>query len=154
MSTARSATQVQRGSPLRAGPRLASRAARARRRHPLYPPNARTPSRTSSVVVAHSVTQGWAPRLRGRRGPGGGGHGDLEGFAVDHAQDGKGGLHLVGGGPLCATCGFPVGIFPEVILKWRHYRGSAAASGAQQTYDPGHGTEVAWCLGNEAAEQF
>jgi len=56
--------------------------------------------------------------------------------------------------PLCATCGAPIGIFPEVILSWRHYRGSAVASGAQQTYDPGHATEVAWYLENEAAEQF
>jgi len=29
---------------------------------------------------------------------GGGGHGDLEGLGVDHAQEGEGGLHLVGGG--------------------------------------------------------
>jgi hypothetical protein len=56
--------------------------------------------------------------------------------------------------PLCATCGAPIGIFPEVTLSWRHYRGSAAASGAQETYSPGHATEVAWYLEDEAAEQF
>jgi hypothetical protein len=56
--------------------------------------------------------------------------------------------------PLCATCGAPIGIFPDITLNWRHYRGSSAATGAQETYDPGHPTEVAWCLEDEAAEQF
>jgi hypothetical protein len=56
--------------------------------------------------------------------------------------------------PLCATCGAPIGIFPDITLNWRHYRGSSAASGAQETYDPGHVTEVAWYLEHEAAEQF
>jgi hypothetical protein len=56
--------------------------------------------------------------------------------------------------PLCATCGAPIGIFPDITLNWRHYRGSSAASGAQETYDPGHMTEVAWYLEHEAAEQF
>ena len=54
--------------------------------------------------------------------------------------------------PLCATCGAPVGIFPEVTLNWRHFRGASAASGAHETYDPGHAPEVAWYLENEAAE--
>jgi hypothetical protein len=56
--------------------------------------------------------------------------------------------------PLCATCGAPIGIFPDITLNWRHYRGSSAGSGAQETYDPGHSTEPAWYLENEAAEQF
>jgi hypothetical protein len=56
--------------------------------------------------------------------------------------------------PRCAACGAPIGIFPDVILAWRHYRGSSAASGPQETYDPGHPTEVAWYLENEAAEHF
>jgi hypothetical protein len=56
--------------------------------------------------------------------------------------------------PLCATCGAPVGIFPEVILGWRHFRGAATASGIHETYDPGHACEVAWYLPEEAAEEF
>ena len=56
--------------------------------------------------------------------------------------------------PLCAACGAPIGIFPDITLNWRHYRGSSAASGAQETYDPGHATGVAWYLEHEAAEQF
>ena len=55
---------------------------------------------------------------------------------------------------LCATCGAPVGIFPELILNWRHFRGAAKASGAHHTYDPGHAPEVAWYLPDEAAEEF
>ena len=56
--------------------------------------------------------------------------------------------------PLCATCGAPIGIFPDITLNWRHYRGSSAASGAQETYDPGHPTDPAWYLEHEAADQF
>jgi hypothetical protein len=56
--------------------------------------------------------------------------------------------------PLCATCGAPVGIFPEVILSWRHFRGSTTASGIHETYDPGHAAEVAWYLSDEAAGEF
>jgi hypothetical protein len=56
--------------------------------------------------------------------------------------------------PLCATCGAPVGIFPEVILGWLHFRGATTASGIHETYDPGHTTEVTWYLEAEAAEQF
>jgi hypothetical protein len=48
--------------------------------------------------------------------------------------------------PLCATCGAPVGIFPEVTLSWRHFRGATTASGIHQTYDPGHASKVAWYL--------
>jgi len=56
--------------------------------------------------------------------------------------------------PLCATCGAPLGVFPEVILNWRHFRGATTASGTHDTYDPGHATEVAWYLPDEAAEEF
>ena len=56
--------------------------------------------------------------------------------------------------PLCATCGTQVGIFPELILNWRHFRGDAVAWGTHQTYDPGHAPEVAWYLPDEAAEEF
>jgi hypothetical protein len=58
--------------------------------------------------------------------------------------------------PLCHACGAPVGIFPELALSWRHYRGdaSASASGPHHTYDPGHTPEVAWYLPDEAAEEF
>jgi hypothetical protein len=56
--------------------------------------------------------------------------------------------------PLCATCGAPVGIFPEVTLSWRHFRGATTASGIHQTYDPGHASEVAWYLPGETAEEF
>jgi hypothetical protein len=55
---------------------------------------------------------------------------------------------------LCATCGAPVGIFPEVILNWRHFHGGATASGIHETYDPGHACEVAWYLPDEAAGEF
>ena len=56
--------------------------------------------------------------------------------------------------PLCATCGAPVGIFPELILNWRHYRGDAVAWGIHQTYDPGHTPAVAWYLPDEDPEGF
>jgi hypothetical protein len=56
--------------------------------------------------------------------------------------------------PLCATCGAPVGIFPEVTLNWRHFRGDATASGIHETFDAGHACEVAWYLPDEAAEEF
>jgi hypothetical protein len=56
--------------------------------------------------------------------------------------------------PLCRTCGVPVGIFPELDLGWRHFRGDAAVSGAHQIFDPGHAPEVAWYLPVEAAEEF
>lgn len=56
--------------------------------------------------------------------------------------------------PLCRECGAPVGIFPELVLNWRHFRGDAAASGTHQAYDPGHAPEVAWYLPDEAAEEF
>src|ERR1700722_19705757 len=54
--------------------------------------------------------------------------------------------------PLCSTCGSPLGIFPELILNWRHFRVDAVAWGTHQTYNPGHAPEVAWYLPDEAAE--
>jgi hypothetical protein len=56
--------------------------------------------------------------------------------------------------PLCSTCSAPVGIFPELTLNWRHYRGDATASGPHHTYDPGHAPEVAWYLPDETPENF
>jgi hypothetical protein len=56
--------------------------------------------------------------------------------------------------PLCGTCGATVGIFPELTLNWRHFRGDAAASGAHQIYDPGHTPEVAWYLPDEDPEDL
>ncbi len=56
--------------------------------------------------------------------------------------------------PVCATCGAPVGMFPEVILSWRHFRGATTASGPHHTYDPGHTPEVAWYLPDETPEEF
>ena len=56
--------------------------------------------------------------------------------------------------PLCTSCAAPVGIFPEIILGWRHYRGDAVAWGTHQTYDPGHVPEVAWYLPDETPEDF
>src|SRR6202034_4183451 len=35
--------------------------------------------------------------------------------------------------PLCSTCGSPVGIFPDLILNWRHFRGDTTASGPHRT---------------------
>ena len=56
--------------------------------------------------------------------------------------------------PLCGTCGAPVGIFPELTLNWRHYRGNATAAGPHHTYDPGHDPHVAWYLPDETPEDF
>jgi hypothetical protein len=57
--------------------------------------------------------------------------------------------------PLCRACGAPVGIFPELTLNWRHFRGAATASGPHSTYDPGHDPEVAWyLLPDETPEDF
>jgi hypothetical protein len=56
--------------------------------------------------------------------------------------------------PLCAACGATVGIFPELTLTWRHYRGDATASGTHHTYDPGHTPQVAWYLSDEDRQDF
>jgi hypothetical protein len=56
--------------------------------------------------------------------------------------------------PLCGTCGALVGIFPELVLNWRHFRGDGIASGPHRTYDPGHDPEVAWYLPDEDPEEL
>ena len=56
--------------------------------------------------------------------------------------------------PLCATCGAPVGIFPDLTLNWNHYRGDATTAGPHHTYDPGHDPHVAWYLPDETPEDF
>jgi hypothetical protein len=56
--------------------------------------------------------------------------------------------------PLCATCGAPVGIFPELIVDWRHFRGDDVAWGTHQTYNPGHAPKVAWYHPDEAPEDL
>jgi hypothetical protein len=35
-----------------------------------------------------------------------------------------------------------------------HFRGATTASGIHETYAPGHASEVAWYLPDEAAEEF
>jgi hypothetical protein len=40
--------------------------------------------------------------------------------------------------PLCAACGAPVAIFPDLGAGWRHYRGDLAITGRHEAYDPGH----------------
>ena len=37
-----------------------------------------------------------------------------------------------------------IGIFPDRGLRWRHFRGADATSGARQIYDPGHA--AAWFM--------
>jgi len=71
--------------------------------------------------------------------------------AVGPADDSEGDDEPI---PLCTTCGAPVGIFPELTLSWRHYRGDATASGSHHTYDPGHTPEVTWYLPDEEPETF
>src|ERR1700722_11864202 len=56
--------------------------------------------------------------------------------------------------PPCRACGAPAGIFPELTLSWRHFRGDTTASGNHHTYDPGHDPEVAWYLPDETPEDF
>lgn len=51
--------------------------------------------------------------------------------------------------PVCRGCGGLVGMFPDQGLHWFHVRGDGIASGAQQTYDPGHAPEVIWILPDE-----
>lgn len=70
--------------------------------------------------------------------------------AVGHAPDD----HAEGDEPfpVCRRCGSQVGIFPDQDLDWQHFTGDGAASGAQQTYNPGHQAEVIWLLPNEDLE--
>jgi hypothetical protein len=56
--------------------------------------------------------------------------------------------------PLCRRCGTMIGIFPDHGLHWRHFRGAAATSGAQEIYDPGHAVEVTWILADEGPDEL
>jgi len=56
--------------------------------------------------------------------------------------------------PVCRRCGAMVGIFPDRGLRWRHFRGAATTSGAQQVYDPGHAAQVTWILADEGPEEL
>ena len=56
--------------------------------------------------------------------------------------------------PLCRACGAPAGIFPELTLSWRHFRGDTTAFGNHHIYDPGHDPEVAWYLPDETPQDF
>ena len=51
--------------------------------------------------------------------------------------------------PVCRRCGGMVAIFPDRGLRWRHFHGTAATSGAQEIYDPGHTAQVTWILADE-----
>ena len=51
--------------------------------------------------------------------------------------------------PVCRECGGLVGIFPDHGLRWQHFRGDGATSGAQQIYEPGHDPAVTWILPGE-----
>ena len=56
--------------------------------------------------------------------------------------------------PVCRRCGAMVAIFPDRGLRWRHFRGAASTSGAQQVYDPGHAALVTWILPGEGPEEL
>jgi len=56
--------------------------------------------------------------------------------------------------PVCRRCGAMTGIFPDHGLQWRHFRGAATTSGAQQIYDPGHAPQVTWILPGEGPEEL
>ncbi len=56
--------------------------------------------------------------------------------------------------PVCRRCGAMVAIFPDRGLRWRHFRGAASTSGAQQVYDPGHAALVTWILPSEGPEEL
>ena len=51
--------------------------------------------------------------------------------------------------PVCRECGGLVGIFPDHGLRWQHFGGDGATSGAQQIYEPGHDPAVTWILPDE-----
>jgi hypothetical protein len=59
--------------------------------------------------------------------------------------------------PLCAACGAPVAIFPDLGAGWRH-RGDLAITGRHEAYDPGHdpghAPEVAWYEPDDMPEDF
>ena len=56
--------------------------------------------------------------------------------------------------PVCRSCGRQVAIFPDRGLQWRHFRGDATTTGAQETYDPGHPAEVTWDLPDDEPEDL
>jgi hypothetical protein len=47
---------------------------------------------------------------------------------------------------VCCECGGLVGIFPDLDLRWQHFRGNGTTADAQQVYDAGHDPEVTWIL--------
>lgn len=51
--------------------------------------------------------------------------------------------------PVCRACHSLVGIFPEHGLGWRHFRGNASVSGAQEIFDLDHAPHVIWCHPDE-----
>jgi len=56
--------------------------------------------------------------------------------------------------PVCRRCGSLIAIFPDRGLRWRHFRGAASTSGAQEIYDPGHAAQVTWLLADEGPEEL
>jgi hypothetical protein len=54
---------------------------------------------------------------------------------------------------VCGRCGGIVALFPE-DLTWRHYRGPAVVSGAQEVFDAGHEPVVEWYLPGEIPEEL
>ena len=54
---------------------------------------------------------------------------------------------------VCGLCGGVVALFPE-DLTWRHYRGPAVVSGAQEVFDAGHEPAVEWYLPEEIPEEL
>ena len=55
--------------------------------------------------------------------------------------------------PVCRRCGAMIAIFPDHGLQWRHFR-DGAASGVQDSYDPGHAAQVTWILADEGLEEL
>ena len=55
---------------------------------------------------------------------------------------------------VCRECGGLVAIFPDLDLRWLHFRGDSRMSGAQQVYEPGHAPEVIWILPDEDLEDL
>jgi hypothetical protein len=56
--------------------------------------------------------------------------------------------------PVCRQCGAPVGIFLARGLRWQHFHGDNATTGAQEIYDPGHPAEVTWLLPGEDPDEL
>ena len=55
---------------------------------------------------------------------------------------------------VCRECGGLVAIFPDLDLRWLHFRGDSRMSGAQQVYETGHPAEVTWILPDEDLEDL